>query len=165
VADLTDIISRLLAAEVDFVVIGGLAAVTYGSPVMTHDIDVCCDFSTENLMRLKEALAGIHPVRRMTTKPIPLSLTPDFCKGLKNLYLDTDLGQLDCLSQVRGVGGFRDAIKNSEQIEIDGYTCHVLRLETLIASKQSMGREKDLETVRHLRAIQDRLGWKGGAVQ
>lgn len=157
-ADLTDIVSRLLAEQFDFVVIGGLAAVTHGSPVMTHDIDVCCDFSLNNLMRLQDALSGIHPVHRMTTKRIPLQLTPDFCKGLKNLYLDTDLGQMDCLSHVSGIGGYPEAIENSEEIEIEGYVCHVLGVEALIRSKEAIGRAKDLEAIRHLRTLQSRIG-------
>ena len=155
-AELTDIVCRLLDARVDFVVVGGLAAVTYGSPVMTHDIDVCCDFSTNNLMRLQDALEDIHPVHRMTSERIPLKLTPEFCKGLKNLYLDTDIGQLDCLSQVCAVGGYSETLRSSEEIEIDGYACHVLRIEHLIKSKQAMGRDKDLETIRYLRAIRNR---------
>lgn len=157
-ADLTDIVSRLLEKKFDFVVIGGLAAVTHGSPVMTHDIDVCCDFSPNNLMRLQDALSGIHPVHRMTSKRIPLQLTPGFCKGLKNLYLDTDLGQLDCLSHVRGLGGYREALENSEEIEIDDYVCHVLGVEALIRSKEAMGRDKDLEAIRHLRTLRDGIG-------
>ncbi len=157
VAELTDIITRLLAGRVDFVVVGGLAAVTHGSPVMTHDIDICCDFSVDNLLRVQDALTGINPVHRMTPNRIPLSLTSEFCQGLKNLYLDTDLGQLDCLSQICGLGNYREVVGLSEAIEVDGYSCNVLGIAALIKSKEAMGRDKDREAVRHLLIIRDRM--------
>ena len=64
-ADLTDIVSRLLAEQFDFVIIGGLAAVTHGSPVMTHDIDVCCDFSPNNQVKfiVSRPLGGVNPAQ------------------------------------------------------------------------------------------------------
>lgn len=36
------LIRRLAAARIDFVIVGGYAAVFYGSARLTHDIDVCC---------------------------------------------------------------------------------------------------------------------------
>lgn len=152
--DLTDIIDRLLKAEIDFVLVGGLAAVTHGSSMTTQDIDICCDFSANNLLLLQSALADIHPVHRMTTKRLPLSLTPENCASLKNLYLDTDIGQLDCLGEVLGLGGFEEAKQQSEVIEIDDHPCRILRIEALIAAKKAMGRPKDIETVRQLEVIQ-----------
>lgn len=152
--DLTDIIARLLKAEIDFVLVGGLAAVTHGSSMATQDIDICCDFAPNNLLRLQSALDGIHPVHRMTTKQLPLVLTAEYCLDLKNLYLDTDIGQLDCLGEILGIGDFHEVKKHSEPIEIDGRSCHILRIEALIAAKQAMGRPKDLETIRQLEVIQ-----------
>ncbi len=40
-ADLIGLLKRLAAAEVDFVLVGGLAAVTHGSSLLTQDVDVC----------------------------------------------------------------------------------------------------------------------------
>jgi hypothetical protein len=71
VADLTGIIERLLIAKVDFVLVGGLATVTHGSSMTTQDIDICCDFSADNLHRLQSALDGIHPIHRMTPNLLP----------------------------------------------------------------------------------------------
>jgi len=153
VDDLTGIIERLMGAEVDFVLVGGLAAVTHGSSMTTQDIDICCTFSPDNLLRIQSALADVHPVHRMTPKRIPLELTEHQCASLKNLYLDTDIGQLDCLGEVLGLGNF-DAVKRlSESIDIDGKECRLLTLEALIRAKQAMGRPKDIETIRQLEAI------------
>ncbi len=156
--DLTDIIERLIRSDVDFVLVGGLAAVTHGSSTTTQDIDVCCDFSTENLLRLQSALEGTHPIHRMTTNRVPLQLAEGNCGRLKTLYLDTDIGQLDCLGNILGLGGFHAVEQQSETIEIDGQLCRILRIEALIAAKKAMGRPKDIETIQHLEVIQRERG-------
>lgn len=152
--DLIDIIERLIEAHVDFVLVGGLAAVTHGSSMTTQDIDICCAFSPENLLRIQSALADINPVHRMTTKRHPLELTKENCASLMNLYLDTDIGQLDCLGEILGLGRFDKVKQQSESIEIDGHICHILTLDALICAKQAMGRPKDIETIRQLKVIQ-----------
>ncbi len=152
--DLTDIIERLSLAGVDFVLVGGLAAVTHGSSMTTQDIDICCDFSAENLLRLQTALEGLNPFHRMTTNRIPLELTKANCGSLKNLYLDTDWGQLDCLNEVLGLGSFEQVKQLSESIELDGKDCSILRIDALITAKKAMGRPKDIETIKQLEAIQ-----------
>ena len=103
--DLLEILKRLTQADVSFVVIGGFAATIYGCTLVTQDIDICCDFSPANLLRLQKALVGLHPVHRMTPNRKPLNLTEKTAEGIKNLYLDTDLGTLDCISFVEGLGG------------------------------------------------------------
>ena len=119
----------------------------------TQDIDICCRFSTDNLLRIQTALDGLNPVHRMTNN-IPLDLTEENCCSLKTLYLNTDLGQLDCLGEVLGLGDF-DEVKNlSEIIELDGFKCRILQLEALITAKKSMGRPKDIETIKQLEVIQ-----------
>ena len=143
--------------NVDFVVVGGYAAGAYGSPVLTQVFEICCDFSPENLMRLQRALEGNNPVHRMTTKRLPLVLKPEKCKGLKNLYLGTDAGQLDCLGSVLGVGSF-DAVKQrSIVIEIDGVECRLIDLDALIKAKVAMGRPRDLAAVLELEAIKEKF--------
>lgn len=154
---LADIVSLLAKHDVDFVVVGGYAVAAYGSSLVTQDVDICCDFSPENLMRIQEALEGQHPVHRMTTKRLPLVLTPEKCKGLKNLYLDTDAGQLDCLGSVLGVGDF-DAVKErSFKIDLDDAECQLIDLDALIDAKKAMGRPRDLMAVQELEAIQEKF--------
>jgi hypothetical protein len=130
--------------------------VAHGTSLVTQDVDICCHFATDNLMRLQEALAGLHPVHRMTPKRLPLQLTPQACGGLKNLYLDTDLGQLDCLGEVAGVGDFEQAKSLSVEVSLPAGTCRVLSLDALIAAKAAMARPRDREVVKQLRAIKAR---------
>ena len=80
-----DLLARLVKANVKFVLIGGYACIVHGGTLTTEDVDICCDFSSDNLLRLQQAVADIHPVHRMTPKRIPLSLTAENCQNLKNL--------------------------------------------------------------------------------
>jgi hypothetical protein len=148
-----DLLARLVKADVQFVLIGGYACIVHGGTLSTLDVDVCCDFTPENLLRLQQAVTDINPVHRMTPKRIPLSLTAKNCQDLKNLYLDTDLGQLDCVSEVQGLGDFCKVSQMCQTIETEGIKLNVLNREALIQSKKAMGRPRDHEAVRELEAI------------
>ncbi len=151
--DFLTLLSKLNHCQVRFVIIGGFAGVVYGATAVTQDIDICCEFTTENLLRLQEALADLHPVHRMTPGRVKLKLTEKNCKDFKNLYLDTDLGQLDCISYVKGVGDFEKCRQASRMIEVDDERFHVLTIEALIQAKQAMNRPRDKETIIQLEAI------------
>ncbi|OQY06963.1 MAG: hypothetical protein B6I25_02755 [Planctomycetales bacterium 4572_13] len=150
-----DLLTRLVKAEVRFVLIGGYACIVHGGTLSTVDVDVCCDFTPDNLLRLQRALADLNPVHRMTPQRLPLSLTSENCKKLKNLYLDTDLGQLDCISEVQGLGDFSQVEQMCETIEAEQTRLKVLNRDALIQSKKAMGRPRDREAVRQLEAIKE----------
>jgi len=148
-----DLLDRLVRAEVDFVIIGGYAGVIYGCTYVTQDVDICCDFSVANLLALQKALSDLHPVHRMTPGRKPLELTPQNAAQFKNLYLDTDLGYLDCLSEVQGIGPYEQAKQASRLIEIDSMRLRVLSIDALIQAKEAMNRPRDREAIRQLKAI------------
>lgn len=155
--DLEALLARLIEHRFRFVLVGGYAAVTHGSTILTQDLDVCCEMSFENLGRLSAAVRDLHPVHRMTPNRLPLELTPRFCRGLKNLYLGTDLGQLDCLGEIAGIGTFADVRAGSERIELPCGPCLVLTLDSLIAAKAAMARPRDREVLLQLEGIRERL--------
>ncbi len=152
---LSAIIGRLVSGGVEFVVVGGYAAVAYGASLMTRDVDVCCPFTPENLGRLVAALAGLHARHRLTPQRLPFDSSGNALIGLRNLYLETDLGILDCLSEVAGVGGFDEVARSSVEVQLPAGKCRVLGLEALISAKQAMGRPHDLITVVQLLAIRE----------
>jgi hypothetical protein len=151
-----NLLTRLIEHQVEFVLVGGFAATAHGSTLLTQDVDICTRFSAENLMRLQAALADLHPVHRVTPQRLPLQLTPQTCGDLKNLYLDTDLGQLDCLGAIQGVGGFEQVNEQSIEVRLPAGVCRVLSLDALIRSKEAMGRPRDKESLLQLRAIRQR---------
>jgi len=154
--DMELVLQRLIRDNVEFVIVGGFAAVAYGVTLVTMDIDVCCRFSTDNLMRLQQALADLNPIHRMTPQRLPLELTAEKCEGLKNLYLSTDWGQLDCLGSVKGVGGYEEVFDQSDEIELEIGTCRILSIDALIKAKKAMDRSRDKETVLQLNAIKEK---------
>ena len=156
--DLESLLGRVIQAQVEFVVVGGFAAVAHGVSLPTQDIDVCCRFTPENLLRLQGAIADLHPVHRMVPSRPSLSLTAEACAGLRNLYLDTDWGQLDCLGEVLGVGDYQAVVVQSVPVELAGGVCRILSIDALIRAKEAMGRQRDREAALQLRAIREREG-------
>ncbi|MCE5185990.1 MAG: hypothetical protein LLF76_07695 [Planctomycetaceae bacterium] len=150
-----DLLSRLRRGEVDFVLIGGFACIVQGASQSTIDVDVCCDFTPRNLLRLQKAISDLHPVHRMTPRRLPLELTEENATAFKNLYLDTDLGQLDCIGYVQGLGDYRAIEPLCEIIELEGMRIRVLNRDALITSKKAMNRDKDQQTIRELEGIKN----------
>jgi hypothetical protein len=74
--------------------------------------------------------------------------------SFNNLYLDTDIGQLDCLGYVKGLGNFTDIEPLSETRDIgNGLKIRILTIDALIKSRKSMNRPKDKEVLLELEAI------------
>jgi len=155
------LLTRLKDSGLDFVVIGGVCVVFHGAPLATFDLDICCPFGEENLRRIESAVADLHPFHRLTANKLPLELSRSAFGELKNLYLETDLGRLDCLSEVSGVGDFEAVLKRSILASFSYGQFRFLDLDALIASKNATGRERDVATVRSLLAIKERNEQQG----
>ena len=153
--NLSELTRRLVEAQLEFVLIGGFAAVAHGATLVTRDVDICCRFNEVNLRRIQKALGDLHPVHR-SRPDLPLDLTPEQCSGLKNLYLKTDLGVVDCLGEVLAVGNFDAVLKQSVEVELPFGRCRILNLDGLIRAKEAMDRDHDRITVRQLREIKKR---------
>jgi len=149
------LLMRLRDAGLEFVVIGGVCVVYHGALLATFDLDICCPFGEENVRRIEAAVKDLHPVHRLTASKLPLELTHSAFGDLKNLYLQTDLGKLDCLSEVAGVGDFKAVLKQSVLANFSYGQFRFLNLEALIASKKAVGRDRDLDAVRRLSAIKE----------
>ena len=152
------LLMRLKDSGLEFVIIGGVSVVYHGAPVATFDLDICCPFGEENVRKIEAAVKDLNPVHRMTPNKLPLEVTRSSFATFKNLYLQTDLGKLDCLGEVSGVGNYAAALKKSEMAHFSYGDFLMLNIEALIASKVAAGREKDLEAVRLLRAIKEKNG-------
>jgi len=150
------LLMRLKGSGLEFVVIGGLCVVYHGVPVATFDLDICCPFGEENVRKIESAVKDLNPVHRLTANKLPLEETRSSFKDLKNIYLQTNLGKLDCLSEVAGLGSYEQVLQQSILHRMSFGEFRMLNLDALIASKSAAGREKDLEAVRLLRAVKER---------
>lgn len=154
--ELTRITQLLAEYHVDFVVAGGLGTLLHGSALMTRDVDVACCMDPDNLLRLFHALETLRPVHRMTLEKLPFTKEQAKRHDLNNLHLSTDWGQLDCLGDIKGIGGYPECLAQSEPIEIDGAVIRVLTLDALITAKRAMSRPRDLHAVLELEAIREK---------
>jgi len=155
VQNLKALLKNLLEHDIDFVLIGGFAAVVHGSTLVTQDLDICAAITDEQVAKLREALKDIHPRHRMNPNVKQSFLeSPKDIKGTHNIYLETDLGILDILSETQPAGSFKDIKNRSIEISLYGHKCKVISVDDLIKVKESMKRPKDLQAAQELRLIQ-----------
>ena len=152
--NLNNLLKRLLDAKIDFVLIGGFAAIAHGGAQVTQDLDICAVLTDENLEKFRNALHAIHPRFRMNPNIQP-TLDEYPKKGVKidNLYLSTDEGVLDVLEVVRPVGDFARIKSKAQRVKVFGHECLVMGLDDLIEVKKAMPREKDKATLEDLLKI------------
>ncbi|HEY9171428.1 MAG TPA: nucleotidyltransferase [Verrucomicrobiae bacterium] len=149
---------RLKDSGLEFVVVGGVCVVYHGAPIATFDLDICCPFGEENVRKIEAAVQDLHPLHRLTTTKLPLEETRSSFATLKNLYLQTDWGKLDCLSEVKGIGDYAAVKRQSVEANFAFGRFRFLNLDALITAKKAVGREHDLIALRHLLAIKERTG-------
>lgn len=142
-------------SEINFVVIGGAAIAAHGSAHATFDLDICYERSRENILRLVKALEPVHPSPRGAPPGLPFRLdAATVTRGL-NFTLLTDLGDLDLIGEVAGIGFYKEAAAQSEIMDFYGKSCRILTLDGLIASKRAAGRTRDLLILPELEALRE----------
>jgi len=157
-----ELLRRMVGQQVEFVVVGGVAAVAHGSAMNTDDLDVALPFTEENLRRLFAALDGLHPRYFMTLDKRPVRESPEQLVSFKNLYLATDVGRLDLLGSVPPVGDYDRIASHAEVLTVLGLELRVISLEDLITVKAHVGRPKDRHVELELRAIRELRAKRGG---
>jgi predicted nucleotidyltransferase len=141
--------------DVEFIVVGMMAATLQKSPLRTEDVDICPEPSVSNLRRLASALNDLGAqewephkgefVERVWTAEM-LAVDPFWLLGV-------DGDRLDLVFEPAGTTGYRDLIKDAVHKEIDGLVVTVASLRDIVRSKETLGREKDraqLPTLRRL---------------
>lgn len=156
-ASTLELLRRLTEARVEFVLVGGMAAVAHGSASVTEDVDVCIRFDAQTLTRVFEALRGTNARERMNSARAPLGDDPLRYVGYRNLYVVTDEGVIDFLSEILAVGGLDEVAKEAVSLDLGGFSCRVIGLKSLILCKRALGRPKDLRVAGELEAVLRRL--------
>lgn len=151
------VIQLLGRRRVRYVVIGGLAAVTHGAPIITQDVDICYSRDDDNLRLLAEALTEVHATLRSADPNIPFRLDAKTLRNGDSFTFATDLGWLDILGTPTGTEGYADLAKSAETLELFGYRVLVSSIDDLIRMKRAAGRRKDLLAVEELAALRDEL--------
>ncbi len=142
-------------AQVRFVIVGGLAITIHGSAYVTFDLDFCSARDAENLSRLAQALQSFNSRLRGAPVNLPFRLDKETLSGGLNFTLTTDLGDIDLLGEVTGIGDYTEAIEVSMPVQLFGHSFAVLTLNALIRSKKAAGRPKDLQVLPELEALRE----------
>ena len=98
-------LTTLIEHKVRFVLIGGLASRAHGSPTITNDLDICYERSSENLLRLVEALKVLGATLRGAPEGLPFLLDSETLRRGDHFTFLTDAGPLDILGTAGGLGG------------------------------------------------------------
>lgn len=152
---LVDIIAGLNRAGVDYVVVGGVAANAHGSPRITADVDICYDPSPSNRERLAAVLTNWHAYLRGVEPGLPWVMDARALRDSPVITMVTDLGALDVMDRVAGVGEYPAVLRASVELTVMGATLRVLALDALIAAKKAAGRRKDIEALLELEVIRE----------
>ena len=152
------LLKRLLENKIDFVLIGGYAAVLHGASQVTHDLDICAVINEAELEKLRLALKDLSPVHRMNPNFQPsLDEYPRQGEKLDNYYLKTKSGVLDILKEATPAGSFQEIKNRAVKAKVFGYDCFVISIDDLIAIKKTMTRPKDKSVLDELLAVKRRL--------
>jgi hypothetical protein len=153
--DFAGLLGRLLMSGVELILVGGVAGNVHGAARATFDIDVVYGRSPQNLDRLVEALAPVHPYLRGAPPGLPFAWTREtLLRGL-NITLTTTLGDIDLLGEVIGGGRYEDLVPSTETVELSGLQCRCVTLDTLIQLKRAAGRPRDLDAIAELEALRE----------
>lgn len=119
-ADFGGIVGVLADGSVEVILIGGLAAQAHGAARLTQHTDSLCRRSPENIHRLAATLAAHRPYLRGAPPGLPFRFdAPTVQRGL-NFTLTTDLGDIDLLGEVAGIGGYDVALPHSIRLPVFG---------------------------------------------
>ena len=153
-ADLGALIEALVAAKIEMIVVGGVAAVLHGAPVTTHDLDIVYSCNLDNLAHLQALLEQLDAIIR---EPGERERRPtiEMLDGSGQLRLMTSLGPLDLLGKLHD-GRDYEALQSSSVTLVDGnLRLRVVDLDTLIQIKSTTGRARDRIVVPMLMALRD----------
>lgn len=147
--DPQEIIARLVAEEVDFVIIGGVAATLQGAEIPTLDLDIVYERSRENLERLANSLRSIN-VRLRGAEDVPLRVDAVLLRNGEVWTFSSSLGDIDCLARPAGAPVYEQLKAQADEATIGPYTIKVASLDDLIAMKSTTGRAKDVPKLAEL---------------
>jgi predicted nucleotidyltransferase len=141
--DLTSLVAALLAGDVDFVLVGALAAVAQGAPLTTHDVDIVHARTPQNLDRLIAVLIALHARHRGRASGEVLPPDRRALATVGHSLFMTDLGPLDCLGAIENGQTYDDLLPHAIEVELDGRRLRLLDLETIVALKRASTHPKD----------------------
>jgi hypothetical protein len=151
--DAEELLRRLTSRGVDYVVIGGVAAVLWGSSRNTFDLDISFALDEGNLEALGGVLVELGASLKGVEEELPFVADARTLRHVELLTLTTSAGELDLLGHPAGGPGYEVLRKRAARIDIGDFHILVASIEDLISMKRAAGRPKDLADIEELDAI------------
>lgn len=148
-----ELLRRLTERGVDFVVIGGVAAILWGSARNTFDLDISFALDEENLQALGDLLVDLGANLKGVDDDVPFVADARTLRRVELLTLNTAAGELDLLGHPAGAPDYDTLRKRARRMDLGGFNILVSSLDDLIAMKAAAGRAKDLADIEELEAI------------
>jgi len=153
VTDFEKLIGALVGAQVEFIVVGGLAATVHGSARLTQDVDVVYARTDANITRLVAALAPFRPYLRGAPAGLPFDWSEATIRRGLNFTLTTTVGDIDLLGEITGGGCYEMLEKHTISVDLFDHECKCIDLVWLIKTKRAAGRPRDFEAIAELEAL------------
>jgi hypothetical protein len=153
---LTDLVLALADAGVEFILVGGLAAVAQGATMSTFDVAIVDSRTDDNLDRLLDVLTRLDAYYR--GRPGGDRLPPDrrALAGPGHSLLMTSLGPLDVLGEIEGQRSYAQLIEHTESVSFAGRAVRVLSLAMIVQLKRASTHPKDVRALPILEAALQR---------
>lgn len=140
--DARRILEELARNEVNFVLVGGLAAQTHGNTRMTNDVDVIPEPDPQNLSRLADALNALE-ARVLNPGSEGLQIDAAMLPRATIWQLATPHGDIDILHEAPGAGPFEQLRERALVIALGDIQVPVAGRDDLIRMKLARGRALD----------------------
>ncbi|ADB51069.1 nucleotidyl transferase AbiEii/AbiGii toxin family protein [Conexibacter woesei] len=150
---LVALLHRLATANVDFVVVGGVAVAVQGYGRATKDLDITYATNAANLERLGEVLVALEARLRGVGEDVPFVPDAQTLRRIAILTLDTTEGPLDLLVRPDGAAPYDELRERADVIDLDGAKIHVVGIDDLLSMKRAAGRPQDLADIDALEAV------------
>jgi len=152
---LRELLEQLVAAEVRFVLVGGLAVNAWGYLRATQDLDIVPDPDPANLERLAALLEGLGGRVEVEGGRLAPSAIRTFLKAGDRTLVSTEAGHVDVLQGLPQVPSFDRLDTDAKSVDLDGITVKICSLDALKAMKSASERARDRDDLDALEKLDE----------
>jgi predicted nucleotidyltransferase len=153
--DLRELLARLVASGVEFVVVGGLAVNAWGHVRGTRDLDMVPDPASANLERLGRVLVDLGGRVETPDGRLGPAAIATFLHAGDRTLVATELGPVDVLQGLPQIPRYDVLAADAVAVDLGDFSVRVCSLEALLEMKRVAGREQDRADLEALLAAGD----------
>lgn len=152
-----EIVRELAEHDVDYVMIGGIAATVWKSPYATYDVDICPSNDEDNLAKLAGALKAMDARRVTDLEPegVEVDITSEYLRSKNELAFMTTWGPLDLVFVPQGTRGYEDLAREAVRDDLFQRPVLLASKDDVIRMKDARGLLKDRLVVDLLRQVEE----------